>query len=84
MTGPRTTEAIEKLVADPAAHFSSPGDVLVAPLSLATKRRVLESWEVDARRLEDSASENMAGGERSRLAAVLEARRRLEQTARAT
>jgi hypothetical protein len=78
-----STDAIDDLVADPAAHFGSPEDVLAAPLPLEAKRRILESWELDARRLEESADENMAGGERSHYRAVVEARRRLEEAASA-
>ena len=73
------TATLEDMLADPAACFASPDDVLRADLSNEDKRRVLQTWETDARRLEESAGENMSGGERSRLQAVREAARKIER-----
>jgi len=65
---------IEKAVAQPGAVFKTPEAVLVdSRLSDAEKRRVLESWERDARELSVAEEENMGGGEPDMLARVLEA-----------
>ena len=61
----------DEIAADPAAYFKSPADVLTAEdLSAHMKLKVLESWKLDAERMAESENENMAGGERSRLAEV--------------
>ena len=72
------TPPVGELIADPTAHFSSPMDVLDTALPRDVKQRILESWELDERRLAESTNENMSGGERSHLGAIAEARRRLE------
>jgi len=59
---------VEDLVANPHRHFSHPVDVLKEPtLSTDEKRRILESWKLDAQRLAESTAENMSGGEESDL-----------------
>jgi hypothetical protein len=64
----------EDMVTDPAAHFESPDQVLESPdLSIHLKQKILNSWKLDAKRLADSASENMSGGEPNRLREVSEA-----------
>jgi hypothetical protein len=45
------------------------------------KIRILRSWELDARRLLESAEENMTGGEKDRLPEIQRALRELEGTA---
>jgi hypothetical protein len=77
-------KTVDALIADPAAHFASPMDVVDAALSPDVKQRILDSWELDARRLDESASENMAGGEASQLRAVTEARQKLDETLNST
>lgn len=64
----RRLRDVEAAVLNPAAHFAAPGDVLTAAgLSDAERRRILESWVEDAKRLAEAEAENMPGGERSRL-----------------
>jgi hypothetical protein len=59
---------VEDLIANPNRHFSHPADVLNAPkLSTDDKRRILESWKLDAQRLAESTAENMSGGEETDL-----------------
>lgn len=59
---------VDAAVLDPAAHFAAPDDVLSEPgLGDVDRRRILESWVEDAKRLSESEAENMAGGERPRL-----------------
>ena len=62
---------VEDLIAYPQRHFRRPDDVLVEPtLSVDEKRRILESWKLDAQRLAESTAENMTGGEESDLREV--------------
>ena len=62
---------IDDLVANPHRHFNSPTEVLNAEeLSSDDKRRILESWKLDASRLAESTAENMSGGEESGLREV--------------
>jgi hypothetical protein len=59
---------IDELVANPHRHFDHPADVLNEPtLTKDEKRRILESWKLDAQRLAESTAENMSGGEESDL-----------------
>jgi hypothetical protein len=59
---------VEDLIANPHRHFIHPVDVLNEPtLSTDEKRRILESWKLDAQRLAESTAENMSGGEESDL-----------------
>jgi hypothetical protein len=65
---------LERAVIEPSSVYEAPEDVLAdSRLDDADKRRVLESWERDARELAVAEEENMAGGEPNRLGAVLEA-----------
>jgi hypothetical protein len=62
---------IDDLVANPHRHFNSPVEVLNADeISTDDKRRILESWKLDASRLAESTAENMSGGEESELREV--------------
>lgn len=62
---------IDDLVANPQHRFHNPIEVLKASgLSSDEKRRILESWKLDASRLDESAAENMSGGEESELREV--------------
>ncbi len=62
---------VEDLIAHPQRHFSRPDDVLLEPkLSVGEKRRILESWKLDAQRLAESTAENMTGGEETDLREV--------------
>ena len=59
---------VEDLIANTQRHFDHPADVLNEPtLSTDEKRRILESWKLDAQRLAESTAENMSGGEESDL-----------------
>lgn len=59
---------IDELVANPHRHFDHPSEVLSEPtLTKDEKRRILESWKLDAQRLAESTAENMSGGEESDL-----------------
>jgi hypothetical protein len=59
---------IDELVANPHRHFDHPSKVLTEPtLTNDEKRRILESWKLDAQRLAESTAENMSGGEESDL-----------------
>lgn len=71
---------IDELVVHPKRHFDRPEEVLSHPeLSFADKRRILESWKLDAQRLADSTDENMTGGEESDLRDVSRALVQLKQ-----
>lgn len=53
---------IESVVLSPTRFYERPKDVLTDErLDLAQKRRVLESWVLDAQRLSESEGENMPG-----------------------
>jgi hypothetical protein len=59
---------VEDLISNPNRHFSHPADVLTEPgLSTDERRRILESWKLDAQRLAESTAENMSGGEETDL-----------------
>jgi hypothetical protein len=59
---------VEDLIANPQQHFDHPVEVLDQPgLSNDEKRRILESWKLDAQRLAESTAENMSGGEETDL-----------------
>ncbi len=63
------------IIANPSAHFSTPGEVLLRPeLSDGQKKRILDAWEEDARRLSVATEEGMAGGEPSRITEIAEAK----------
>lgn len=62
---------VEDLIAYPQRYFDRPDEVLAEPtLSTDEKRRILESWKLDAQRLAESTAENMSGGEESNLREV--------------
>lgn len=67
----------DRAIDDPTRAFKSPREVVESELSREEKIKVLKSWELDARRLLESAEENMAGGEKDRLPEVLKALRQL-------
>ncbi|HEY7764553.1 MAG TPA: hypothetical protein VIB38_06160 [Aestuariivirgaceae bacterium] len=67
-----------KAIDDPTRTFKTPQEVVRSNLPREEKIKILKSWELDARRLLESAEENMAGGEKDRLPEVLRALRELE------
>ncbi|HEV7691987.1 MAG TPA: hypothetical protein VGO52_14220 [Hyphomonadaceae bacterium] len=59
---------VEDMITNPTRHFDHPADVLNEPtLTNDDKRRILESWQLDAQRLAESTAENMSGGEETDL-----------------
>jgi hypothetical protein len=69
---------LKDLVENPSAHFDSPAAVVTAPdLSDTDKKRVLDAWEEDARRLTVATEEGMSGGEPSRMDEVADAKTEL-------
>lgn len=70
---------VQDIIADPAAHYDTPDAVLKdTKLDSETKRKMLESWRLDASRLLASEGENMGGGEPNRLGEVDRALQDLE------
>lgn len=62
---------VEELIAYPQRYFDRPDAVLIEPtLTVDEKRRILESWKLDAQRLAESTAENMSGGEETDLREV--------------
>lgn len=62
---------VEELIAYPQRYFTKPDEVLIEPtLTVDEKRRILESWKLDAQRLAESTAENMTGGEETDLREV--------------
>ena len=58
------TADFDTIVLDPARHYSEPREVLGdTRLNAQQKRRILESWVLDAVRLSEAEAENMPGGE---------------------
>jgi hypothetical protein len=68
MTNQATTIDVDSAVMDPTRYFSRPAEVLdVEDLSRDQKRRILQSWALDAQLISEAESENMRGrpGDRS-------------------
>lgn len=62
---------IDEMVANPNRHFNAPREVLMDDdLSFDDKKRILESWKMDAMQLAESTAENMTGGEQGDLREV--------------
>jgi hypothetical protein len=72
---------VDKAISDPLRVFKTPTAVVEATdLSTDEKVKILESWELDARRLIESAGENMIdekGRERDQLPEIQHALRKL-------
>jgi hypothetical protein len=63
-----TTIDVDNAVMDPTRYFARPSEVLdAAALSQDEKRRILQSWALDAQLISEAESENMRGrpGDRS-------------------
>lgn len=59
---------VEEVIKDPTERFNSPGEVLAdQSLTQVQKEAILKSWVKDAELLSAAESENMGGGESSRL-----------------
>lgn len=68
MTNQATTIDVDNAVMDPTRYFSRPCDVLDdARLSREQKRRILQSWALDAQLISEAESENMQGRDGDRL-----------------
>jgi hypothetical protein len=79
----KTTLDLEQAMLSPSTVFEAPDEVLTAPdLSHEERHKILEQWKLDAQRLEESANENMTGGERSRLSEVSKALTALDEKKR--
>jgi hypothetical protein len=76
-----TKSVVNEAIADPSRMFPNPMAVLEADnLSREEKIKVLQSWELDAKRLLESADENMTderGRERNQLPEIHKALRTL-------
>jgi hypothetical protein len=69
-----TQTELDRAVSRPWSVYKTPEAVLAdRRLDSAQKRRILESWERDARELAVAEEENMGGGEPDMLGRVLEA-----------
>ena len=77
-----TKSVVNEAIADPSRMFPNPLAVLEASdLSREEKIKVLQSWELDAKRLLESADENMTderGRERNQLPEIQKALRTLQ------
>ena len=81
MSDASTPVDVDAAVRDPADFFASPMDVVSdRRLSKEDKRRILESWVLDAELLSQAEAENMPGNDPPRLQeaklALLELQRR--------
>ena len=62
---------VDAAVINAAGWFAAPADVLCdLRLTQGEKRRILESWALDARLIAEAEAENMRGTERPRLREV--------------
>jgi hypothetical protein len=81
-----TKSVVNEAIADPSRMFPDPMAVLEAKdLSREEKIKVLTNWELDAKRLLESADENMTderGRERNQLPEIQKALRTLTASAR--
>jgi len=79
----KTTFDLEQAILSPSTVFDAPAEVLsAAGLSDDERRKILDQWKLDAQRLEESANENMDGGERSHLSEVSKALSALDEKKR--
>lgn len=78
----RARPDIEAIIKDPGKHFAAPRDVVADPdLDLGEKRRILDSWALDAQLLSVAEEENMSGQDRPGLREVKLALLELEKSA---
>lgn len=65
------SESVEEKKVNPGVSYDKPGDVVDDPvLTRDEKVAILREWHYDAVRLQESATENMTGGEPDRLQSV--------------
>ena len=73
--------SIEAIIKDPAKHYRAPRDVVADNrLTREEKRRVLDSWALDAQLIAVADEENMSGPQRPGLRAVKLALLELERS----
>jgi hypothetical protein len=73
---------IDTIIKDPVKHFRSPREVVSdRNFTLEEKRRILESWALDAQLLSVAEEENMGGQDRPGLREVKLALLELENQA---
>ncbi len=74
--------SIETIIKDPVKYFRAPREVVAADrFTLEEKRRILESWALDAQLLSVAEEENMSGQDRPGLRDVKLALLELEERA---
>ena len=82
MAQAREKPEIEAIMKDPVKHFATPRDVVMdARFSTGEKRRILDSWALDAQLLSVAEEENMGGKDRPGLREVKLALLELEKGA---
>lgn len=75
--------SIEAIIKDPVKHFRAPREVIAdQQLTHEEKRRILESWAVDAQLIAVADEENMTGPDRPQLRDVKLALLELERLSR--
>ena len=73
---------IETIIKDPGKYFTSPREVVCdRELSTEEKRKILDSWALDAQLLSVAEEENMGGSDRPGLREVKLALLELEKSA---
>ena len=82
MGTPSAKPDIETIIKDPGKHFRTPREVVSdRQFSLEEKRRILDSWALDAQLLSVAEEENMGGADRPGLREVKLALLELENQA---
>ena len=78
----RSSPDIEAIVKDPSRHFRAPRDVVAdGGFTIDEKRRILDSWALDAQLLAVAEEENMGGKDRPGLRDVKLALLELDEVA---
>lgn len=81
MGGNTERPSTDVIIKDPVKHYGAPRDVVAdARLTRAEKRRILESWALDAQLITVAEEENMAGPKRPGLRDVKLALLELERS----
>ena len=63
-----TSKVVDEVIKNPTDRFTSPSEVLGdTSLTRTQKEAILTSWVKDAELLAEAETENMGGGEKSRL-----------------
>lgn len=81
MENPKESPSIEAIIKDPGKHFRSPREVIAdRQLTHEDKRRILDSWALDAQLIAVADEENMSGSQRPGLREVKLALLELERS----